>query len=371
MRVPALDLKAEFAMIGRDVRAAIDEVLESQLFVMGPAVADLEQRVALYCECKEGVGLSSGTDALLVALMALGIGVGDEVVTSPYTFFATAGAVARLGARPVFVDIDPVTYCIDPHHVEAAITPRTRAMIPVHLYGQCADMDPLLALAKERGIPVVEDAAQAIGATYRGRKAGSLGDIGCFSFFPSKNLGAYGDAGLTTTNDAELASAMRVLRQHGAQPKYFHKRIGGNFRLDTIQAAILRAKLPHLEGWHARRNEIASRYAELLSGADALGVPVVAPGRGHVFNQYVVRIAGGRRDAVAARLRDAGIDTAVYYPRPLHLQECFSYLGYVTGSMPEAERAAAETLALPMHPFLSYAQVERVAEQIRVALGAR
>jgi dTDP-4-amino-4,6-dideoxygalactose transaminase len=369
MKVPSLDLKAQYATIKDEVRAAIDRVLESQEFILGSAVADLERRAAEYCGCAHGIGVSSGSDALLVALMALDVGAGDEVLTTPYTFFATAGAIWRLGARPVFVDIEPATYNIDPAKLERAITPKTKAILPVHLFGQCAEMEPIVEVARKHRIKVVEDAAQAIGAEYRGRRAGTLGDVGCFSFFPSKNLGAYGDGGLVTTNDAALADKLRVLRAHGSKPKYYHKLVGGNFRLDALQAAILGVKLTHLDEWHEGRQRAARFYDGALAGLAGLATPVVAPQRRHIYNQYVVRLSGGKRDAVAKRLAEAGVGTAVYYPLPLHIQECFRPLNHREGDFPESESAAKETLALPMFPELTPAQREHVAESLRAALA--
>jgi len=301
--------------------------------------------------------------------MALGIGPGDEVITPTFSFFATAGAVSRLGAVPKLVDIDPATFNIDAAAAEAAITARTRAIIPVHLYGQCADMGPLLDTSRRCGIPIVEDAAQAIGATYQGRQAGSMGVAGCFSFFPSKNLGAFGDAGLLTTTDAAVAHEVRLLRNHGAEPKYFHQRIGGNFRLDALQAAVLRVKLPHLDRWTAMRQSNAERYDRLFAesaAADRIGLPARLPDRTHIFNQYVIRVAN--RDAVAAKLREAGIGHEVYYPVPFHMQECFAPLGYRPGQFPHAEKAAAEVLAIPIYGELTEAQQREVVHAIATAV---
>jgi dTDP-4-amino-4,6-dideoxygalactose transaminase len=317
------------------------------------------------------VGLSSGTDALLVALMALGIGRDDEVIVPTFSFFATAGCVSRAGATPVLVDIDPVTFNMDPAAAAAAVTSRTRAIMPVHLYGQCADMDPLLELARRRGIAVIEDAAQAIGATYKGRPAGAMGQAGCFSFFPSKNLGAFGDAGLLTTTDDSLAHEVRLLRNHGAEPRYFHKRIGGNFRLDALQAAVLRVKLPHLDRWTAMRRANADRYDALFAESPAAGrvsVPRRAPDCTHIFNQYVIRVP--HRDAVRARLDAAGVGSEIYYPVPFHLQECFAPLGYRAGEFPHAEAAAAETLALPIYGELTEAQQREVVNAVAAACAA-
>jgi dTDP-4-amino-4,6-dideoxygalactose transaminase len=313
----------------------------------------------------EAIAVSSGTDALLVAMMALGIGPGDEVVTSAFSFFATAGCVARLGARPVFVDIDPATFALDPRGVERAITPRTRAIVPVHLYGLAADMDPILERAAASGIPVIEDACQAIGATYRGRTLGSLGAVGCFSFYPSKTLGAFGDGGLVTTDEAALAAKIRLLRGHGAEQKYHHRTIGGNFRIDEIQAAVLRVKLPHLGGWIEARRRHAGRYDRLFAeaGLDMVVPPTVPADRTHVYHQYVVRVP--RRDDLRAHLASCGVGTEIYYPVPFHLQACFADLGYRAGAFPEAERAAAETLALPVYAELTPDQQASVLDGIR------
>jgi dTDP-4-amino-4,6-dideoxygalactose transaminase len=373
MPVPLLDLKAQNGPLRDEILAAIARVVDSQRFIGGPEIEALEREVAAHLGVAHAVGLSSGTDALLVALMALGIGPCDEVITPTFSFFATAGCVTRLGGVPRLVDIDPATYNVDPASMEAAITPRTKAIIPVHLYGQCADMDPILEIARRLGIAVIEDAAQAIGATYKGRQAGSMGAVGCFSFFPSKNLGAFGDAGLVTTNDDVLAHEMRLLRNHGAEPKYFHKRIGGNFRLDALQAAVLRVKLPHLETWTEARRRNADRYDRLFaeSGAD-VGLPVRAPGCRHIFNQYVIRVAG--RDALRAALDARGIGTEVYYPVPFHLQECFRPLGYRDGDFPVAEAAAAEALALPIYGELTEAQQREVVHAVsswQSAAGSR
>ena len=367
MPVPLLDLQGQYGPLRDELLAAIARVCDSQRFIGGPEVEGFEREIAAYLGVQHAVGLSSGTDALLVALMALGVGPGDEVVTPTFSFFATAGCVSRLGATPVLVDVDPLTYNMDPSAAAAAITPRTRAIIPVHLFGQCADMDPVLEVADRRGIAVIEDAAQAIGAKYKGRAAGSMGQAGCFSFFPSKNLGAFGDAGLLTTNDEALAHEARLLRNHGAEPKYFHKRIGGNFRLDALQAAVLRVKLPHLDRWTARRRANADRYDALFSDAGVTGgagvtLPSRATGCDHIFNQYVVRVP--RRDAVRARLEAAGVGTEIYYPVPFHLQECFTSLGYKAGGFPAAEAAAAETLALPIYGELTESQQREVVQAV-------
>jgi dTDP-4-amino-4,6-dideoxygalactose transaminase len=367
--VPLLDLQGQYRPLRDQILAAIARVCDTQRFIGGPEVEGLERELADYLGVKQAVGLSSGTDALLAALMALGIGPGDEVITPTFSFFATAGSIARLGATPRLVDIDPRTYNIDPVSAAAAITASTRAIIPVHLYGQCADMDPILEAGRRRGIPVIEDAAQAIGATCRGRPAGSMGDMGCFSFFPTKNLGAFGDAGLLTTNDERLAHEVRLLRNHGAAPRYFHKRIGGNFRLDALQAAVLRVKLPYLEGWSARRRANADRYDRLFRespAADRVTLPARAEECTHIFNQYVIRVPG--RDAVRAALDASGIGSEIYYPVPFHLQECFAYLGHRQGDFPHAEAAAAETLAIPIYGELSEAQQRQVVDAVAAAL---
>ncbi len=358
MNVPLLDLKAQYLAIKADVDAAVAGVLESQHFILGPAVERCEQAIARYCGCAHGVGVSSGSDALLACLMAEHIGPGDEVITTPYTFFATAGAIARVGATPVFVDIDASTYNLDVSQIPSKVTSRTRAIIPVHLYGQMADMDAVIAVAEKTGLVVIEDAAQAIGAEHQARRAGSIGHYGCVSFFPSKNLGAAGDAGMIVTTDPERAERLRCLRAHGARPKYHHKILGGNFRLDAIQAAVVSAKLPYLDSWTARRQRNARQYEQLFQEAGlAVSLPRVVTGR-HIFNQYVIRVPG--RDRVQNALKARGVGTEVYYPVPMHLQECFSYLGYRAGDFPESERAARETLAIPVHPELSAVQARYV-----------
>lgn len=366
--VPLLDLKAQYATIREEIRAAVDAVLESQQCILGPTVADCEAKLAPYCGCPHAVTVSSGSDALLISLMAEGIGPGDEVITSPYTFFATAGAIARIGAKPVFVDIDPHTYNINPAGIEAKITKNTKAIMPVHLYGQCAEMDPIVALADRRGIPVIEDAAQAIGAEYKGRRAGSMGRYGCFSFFPSKNLGAAGDGGVVTVQDAAVAEKLRILRVHGSEPKYYHSMIGGNFRFDALQAAIVGVKLGHLDKWTAGRQANAARYRRLfaaagLSGDGLVQLPYEVPGNRHIYNQFVIRVP--RRNELQAYLKEQKIGNEVYYPVPLHVQKCFEYLGHRPGDFPASEAAAAETLALPIYPELSDAQAEWVVECIK------
>lgn len=363
--IPLLDLKAQYETIKDEMLAAVARVMESQRFILGPEVEGLEREIADYCQAEHCIGVSSGSDALIVSLMALDVGVGDEVITSPYTFFATGGAIARVGARPVFVDIDPHSYNIDPQQIEDRLSPRTKAIIPVHLYGQCADMDAINAIASRHGIPVIEDAAQALGAQYKGRRAGSLGTLGCFSFFPSKNLGGCGDGGAVTTNDAQLAEKVRCLRVHGSKPKYYHRIIGGNFRIDAMQAAVLRVKLKHLDRWTAARQRNAANYDRLFASHGLLG-SLVTPPRAvqdrHVFNQYVVRVHD--RDQVMAHLKDQGIGCEIYYPVPLHLQDCFADLGYQQGDLPASEAAARQTLALPVYPELKPADQQRVVDAI-------
>lgn len=367
MDVPLLDLKAQYSVIKAEVDAAIAGVLESQHFILGPKVEECEKAIAAYSNSSYGIGVSSGSDALLVCLMAENIGNGDEVITTPYSFFATAGAIARLGAVPVFVDIDPKTYNLDVRQLESKVTRRTRAIIPVHLYGQMADMDAVMAVAQKHKLIVIEDAAQAIGAEYKGRRAGSIGDYGCFSFFPSKNLGGVGDGGMVVANDPQKAERVRCLRGHGAKPKYYHKLVGGNFRLDAIQAAVVSAKLPHLDNWTEARQRNAKRYDRLFEAAGLpVGLPAVETGR-HIFNQYVIRTSS--RDELQTHLKKNSVGTEVYYPVPLHLQECFAYLGNKPGSFPESERAAKETLALPIQPELTEAQAEYVVECIGQFVG--
>jgi dTDP-4-amino-4,6-dideoxygalactose transaminase len=366
VKVPLIDLQLQYASIRDEVLSALTRVCDSQQFIMGPEVERFESEVTTGLGLKHAIGVSSGTDAILVALMALGIGPGDEVITPTFSFFATAGCVARVGARPVFVDIEPTTLMIDPASVERAITPRTRAILPVHLYGLCSDMDALRATAARHGLFVIEDAAQALGATHAGRPAGTLGTVGCFSFFPTKNLGAMGDAGMVTTTDAGLAARVRLLRNHGAQPKYYHREVGGNFRLDTLQAAILRVKLPHLCRWTEQRRANARRYRELFEAAgltDRLALPAEPPGRTHIYHQFVIRVQD--RDAMRAHLASRGIGTEVYYPVPFHLQDCFASLGHRAGEFPEAEKAAAEVLALPIYPELTAEQQAYVVDAIK------
>ena len=372
LQVPLLDLKAQYVTIQSDIRAAIDRVCESQHFILGPEVSALEEEVAQLCGARFAIGVSSGTDALLVALMALEVGPGDEVVTTPYSFFATAGVVARLGARPVFVDIDPNTFNIDPAAVPAKLNARTKAIIPVHLYGQCVDLTELVPIAQERNIPIIEDAAQAISATdTHANQAGTIGEMGCFSFFPSKNLGAFGDAGMLVTSDETLADRLRTLRIHGGKPKYYHAVIGGNFRLDALQAAVLRVKLPYLEAWTAQRRENADRYRSLMTQTPGLldWVSLPQDSAGHIYNQFNIRVP--KRDQLRNFLKERGIGTEIYYPLPLHLQECFQQLGYRSGDFPHAEAAAQESLALPIYPELTEEQQRYVVDVMQEYFAAQ
>ena len=374
MNVPLLDLKAQYVTIREDVRVAVDRVLESQRFVLGEQGQALEADIARYCQTEHAIACASGSDALLLALMSLGLKPGDEVVTTPFTFFATAAAVTRLGARPVFVDIDEETLNLNVGRVSEAITQDTRAIIAVHLYGQCVEMNPLLQLGAERGIPIIEDAAQAIGAEDRARRAGSMGTIGCLSFYPSKNLGAAGDGGMLVTNDANYATRLRKLHVHGEHQKYHHDEVGINSRLDEIQAAILRTKLPHLDEWTRERQRRAQNYDKLFTDAglrEQVMVPFVRSDGRHVFHQYVIRVPGDARDKLRQHLRAQGIGCDVYYPVPLHLQNCFAYLGYACGDFPESEKAAGETMALPIYPELSQAQQEYVVSSIADFFGDR
>ena len=379
MRVPLLDLKAQYATIRQEVREAVDRVFESQQFILGAEVTALEEAVAPYVGARHGVGMSSGTDALLAALMALDVGPGDRVIGPAFSFFATAGVAVRLGALPMFVDIDPVTYNMSADSLEKvwagldrARQQRVKAVIPVHLYGQCADMGRILEFSRSVGIPVVEDAAQAIGTVYRdGRSAGSMGVMGCLSFYPTKNLGGVGDGGMVVTSDEALAHRLRLLRNHGAEQRYFHKIVGGNFRLDSIQAAVLQVKLKHLDGWHRARQEHADRYRTLLGQTDLVergdvGLPenrdAGAGVRTHIYHQFIIRAR--RRDALREFLTAQGVGTEIYYPVPFHLQECFRDLGYAPGDFPESERAARESLALPIYPELTHAQQEYVVDRL-------
>jgi len=367
MNVPLLDLKQQHAALREELRAATDRIIDSQQFVLGEEVRLLEEEIARYSQVKHAAGCASGSDALLLALMALDIKAGDEVITTPFSFFATASSIARVGARPVFVDIEPRTYNLDPSLVEAAITERTRAIIPVHLYGQCAEMDALLEVAARHELPVIEDAAQAIGAEDAGRCAGSMGAIGCFSFYPTKNLGGAGDGGMLTTNDDSLAARLRRLRVHGGATEYIHREIGINSRLDALQAAILRVKLPHLNSWSQGRRERAQTYSLLLTKAYLafdLRAPFIRENARHIFHQFVVRVPE-HRDALIEHLKAHGVGVKIYYPVPLHLQECFEYLGYREGALPLAERAARETLALPIYPELRLEQQQYVVDVLK------
>jgi dTDP-4-amino-4,6-dideoxygalactose transaminase len=372
MRVPLLDLKLQYAPLKAQILKEIEAVADSQALILGPKTESFEQAVARYCGAEHAIGVSSGTDAQLVLLMALGIGPGDAVITTPYTFFSTAGCIARLGARPVFADIDPATFNLSPGALEEALarTPNVKAIVPVHLYGQCADMEAILALGRKYGVPVLEDAAQALGAWHPLGGAGAMGEAGWFSFYPTKNLGAFGDAGMVVCRDGALASRLRTLRNHGMEPRYYHAMIGGNFRIDAIQSAVLSVKLPHLDGWSAGRRACAANYrtefSELRLG-DILTLPVETYAQSgiqnhHIYNQFIIRAP--RRDALRAYLNRVGIGSEIYYPLPLHLQECFRYLGYREGDFPESERAARESLALPIFPELDEQQQSYVAFQI-------
>jgi dTDP-4-amino-4,6-dideoxygalactose transaminase len=355
MQVPLLDLKAQYRTIKKEILAAVSEVLESQVCIGGPKIAELEQKIAAISDCKFAVGASSGTDAILNSLMSLDIKSGDEVITTPFTFFATVGCIARLGARPVFVDIDPKTYNIDSKKVAAAVTKKTRAILPVHLYGQMADMDPIMDVA-----------AQSITSTYKGRKAGSIGTAGIFSFFPSKNLGGVGDGGMVVTNDEKLYNRLIIMRNHGSQPKYYHKFVGGNFRLDPIQAATLLVKLSHLDDWSQARRENAAYYDKKFKGSPVI-TPYISPDCGTIYNQYVIRVP--KRDELVKYLKEKTIGCEIYYPVPMHLQECFRYLGYKEGDFPESEKAAKEVLAIPIYPELTDEMKDYVAETILAFVG--
>jgi len=371
--VPLLDLKPQYATIREEIDRTLRRVVDSQLFILGSEVADFEKEIAAYVGAKHAIGCASGTDALVLSLHALGLRAGDEIVTTPFSFFASASCAALLGAIPVFADIQPGTFNIDPDRLEDAVTPKTKAIVPVHLFGQCADMDAILEIGARRGIPVIEDACQAIGATHTAkgnagtRRAGAMGATGAFSFFPSKNLGAFGDGGLLTTNDDELAAKLRMLRVHGERERYKHQAIGWNSRLDALQAAILRVKLPHLDAWSAGRIANADRYDRLFTDAglvakERVTVPARAPWGGHIFNQYTIRVKD--RDALGTHLKSREIGWGIYYPIPLHLQECFAHLGYESGDMPESERAAGEVLSLPIFPELAPEQLDRVVSEI-------
>ncbi|MBN2456877.1 MAG: DegT/DnrJ/EryC1/StrS family aminotransferase [Sedimentisphaerales bacterium] len=366
MQIPLLDLKAQYATIKDEVMTAVSDVLETQRCIGGPKVAELEKKIAAISDCKYAVGASSGTDAILNSLMSLGIGAGDEVITTPFTFFATVGCIARTGARPVFVDIDPRTYNIDAELIEAAVTEKTKAIMPVHLYGQMADMDPIIGAAQKHNLYVIEDAAQSISSTYKGRKAGSIGTCGCFSFFPSKNLGAAGDGGMIVTNDEDIYNQLSIMRNHGSRPKYYHKFIGGNFRLDPIQAAVLLVKLPHLDQWSQQRRYNAEYYNRKFADT-SVQTPFISPDCVTIYNQYCIRVL--RRDEVVAHLKKNDIGCEIYYPVPMHLQECFSHLGYSQGDLPEAEKAAKEVMALPIYPELTEEMKDYVIQVLLEFLG--
>ncbi len=373
MKVPFFDLSLQYRSIEGEIKSVLDEVFQTQQFILGPHVQALEGHLARYCQTPYAIGVASGSDALLLSLTAIGIGAGDEVILPPFTFFATAGSVSRLGAIPVFVDIDPETFNIDPSKIEEKITSKTKAIIPVHLFGQCADMDPLLEIAKAKQLFVIEDAAQALGAEYKpmdkteGRRAGEMGDLGCFSFYPTKNLGAFGDAGMVVTRDPSLSEKVRLLRVHGSQPKYFHQTIGINSRLDTLQAAILLVKLKYLEKWTEERRQKANHYQrlfqDLLSSVSGLKLPCIQYQNRHIFHQYVIRVP--KRDRLKQFLAEEGIGTDIYYPLPLHLQECYAFLKYRRGDLPNSEKASEEVLALPIFPELTQDQQGAVVDQIK------
>lgn len=377
--VPALDLKAQYATIRDEVDRVLREVVESQYFILGPEVAGLEAEVAAYCGARHAIGCASGSDALLLPLLAMGVGPGDEVITSPYTFFATGGAIWRAGARPVFVDIDPLTYNIDPARVAEAVNERTKVIIPVHLYGQTAEMDAIKGIAEDHGLAIVEDSAQAIGASYQGKRTGALGHTAAFSFYPSKNLGGFGDGGMITTDDPGLARKMGRLRVHGMEPKYHHHEVGFNSRLDSIQAAVLRVKLRHLDAWTEGRREVAARYQSLFQESGLVDGEVVLPvesaGNYHVYNQFVIRVPSEARDALRGHLAAQRVGTEIYYPIPLHLQVCFASLGYKPGDFPQSEAAASQTIALPMYPELTESAqgyvVDTIAEFLCEAAGKK
>ena len=363
--VPLCDIQAQYRALKDGIDAAVLRVLGSGQAILGPEVAAFEQEAAAFCGARFGVGCGSGTDALVLALRALGVGPGDEVIVPPFTFFASASAVARVGATPVFVDIDPVTFNIDPNQIEAKVTAKTRAIMPVHLFGQCCDMDAIGQIARDRQLYVVEDAAQSFGSEYRGRRCGALGVVAALSFYPTKNLGACGDAGLVTTDDPGIDKKLRALRVHGSEVKYYHKYIGYNMRLDAIHAAVLRVKLPHVASWLGAREAAATRYDALIEGANLHGFmrrPVAMPNRRHTFNQYVCRVPQHHRDPLVKHLKESGVGVEVYYPLSLHQQECFAHLGYRAGDFPTSEQAAAEVLALPVFPEITEAQQARVVE---------
>jgi dTDP-4-amino-4,6-dideoxygalactose transaminase len=364
MKVPMLDLSEQYTSLREEMLQVLDEVMKSSRFILGDNVKKLEQDVAAYSKVSNGIGVANGSDALHISLQACGITAGDEVITTPFTFFATAGAIARCNATPVFVDIDPITFNIDPSQIEAKITENTKAILPVHLYGQVSDMDPIIEIAKKHNLYVIEDAAQAIGATYKGKAVGELSDAATYSFFPTKNLGAYGDAGMIVTKHDELAEKMRVIRVHGSKPKYYHHVLGYNSRLDEMQAAILNVKFPHLQEWSEKRREIASLYTEKLQAAlgDKVVTPVEVEGNYHVFHQYTIRVE--KRDELQKFLAEQGVSTMIYYPQPLHLQPVFKELGYKEGDFPITEKAASEAISLPMFPELKEEQQQYVVECI-------
>ena len=368
MKIPQLDLVVQYKSIKDEIDRAVLSVMEKGQFIIGENVKKLENDIAKFVGVKHGVGVASGTDALLISLMAIGIKPGDEVITTPFTFFATAGSIARLYAKPVFIDIDPKTYNINPNKLEDFLkkdySPKIKAIIPIHLYGQCADMDPILELAKKYNLKVIEDAAQSLGSTYKGKQSGSLGDLGCFSFFPTKNLGAYGDGGMVVTNDDDLAEKVRILRVHGSKPKYYHSMVGLNSRLDEIQAAILNVKFKYFLKWIEQKRKVAKIYNKLFKEKldDKVITPFEAPYNYHTYHQYTIRVDANHRDALRNYLKEQGIGTSVYYPLPLHLQKCFDYLGYREGNFPEAEKASKEVLSLPMYPEIEKNKQVEVAE---------
>jgi dTDP-4-amino-4,6-dideoxygalactose transaminase len=364
MTVPMLDLTPQNAPLLDEIRQAMDQVIRKNQFILGPHVQAFEQQVGEYLDARHAIGVSSGTDAILAALMAIGVRPGDEVITTPFTFFSTVSSITRLNARPVFVDIEPDTLNIDPERIEQAVTDKTRAILPVHLFGQPAEMDPILEIARKHGLKVVEDAAQAIGATYKNRRVGTIGDLGCFSFYPTKNLGAFGEGGLITTNDDDLAHKCRLVRAHGMEPRYYHKCIGGNFRLHGLQGAVLSVKLPHLDTWNQGRRRNAAFYDQALADLP-VATPAVRPHNGMIYNQYTIRVPHNRRDALRQHLADANIGTDIYYPLPLHAQECFANLGYKSADFPASQAAANEVLSLPIYPELTRDQLQYVADTIK------
>ncbi len=366
MQVPLLDLKAQYATIKSEILAAVSEVLETQICIGGPKVSELEEKIAAISDCKFAVGTSSGSDAILNTLMSLDIGAGDEVITTVFTFFATAGCITRTGAKPVFVDIDPRTYNINPAQMEAVVTDKTKAIIPVHLFGQMADMDPIMKIADKHNLVVIEDAAQSITSTYKGKKAGSIGYAGCISFFPSKNLGGIGDGGIVVTNDERLYERLVMMRNHGQNPKYYYKYIGGNFRLDPIQAAALLVKLPYLDQWSQARRRNAVYYNKKFKGT-VVQTPYISGDCASIYYQYVIRVP--RRDELVAHLRENSVGCEIYYPLPMHLQQCFAYLGYKRGDFPQAEKAADEVVAIPVYPELTDEMKDYVVETILSFLG--